>query len=109
MGSCEPACPNGSKNFDGATTDGRYVDFRFSGGWLSVERGPVGAPPDTDMEEVLSECISPFGTMDITPEQICDILGIMVLGQKIVSREGARGSRGFDWSGRRLIGRARIY
>jgi hypothetical protein len=93
--------PNGSKHFDAFTSDKRPVDFRFSGGWLTVEIGPAGAAPDgPDMKEVLSIPISPFGTMDIQPEQICDILGLTVNGQKIDSAGIATGARGFDWSGR---------
>src|ERR1035438_1801137 len=37
--------PNGSRHFDALTSDRRPVDFRFGGGWLSVEIGPVDAPP----------------------------------------------------------------
>ncbi|HEY1758261.1 MAG TPA: hypothetical protein VGG72_23015 [Bryobacteraceae bacterium] len=92
---------NGSKHFDAITSHNRPVDFRFGGGWLSVEIGPVNAPPDgPDMQEVLSIRISPFGTMDIHPEQICDILGLTVNGRKIDSAGMAQGARGFDWSGR---------
>ena len=93
--------PNGSKHFDALTSDKRPVDFRFGGGWLSVEIGPLNAPPDgPDMQEVLSIPISPFGTMDIWPEQICDILGLTVNGQKIDAAGIPIGARGFDWSGR---------
>jgi hypothetical protein len=93
--------PNGSRNFDGLTSDSRPVDFRFSGGWLTVERRPANAPPNSaDMEEVLSVCISPFGVMDIYPEQICDILGLTVNGRKIDSTGIAAAARGFNWSGR---------
>jgi hypothetical protein len=91
---------NGSKHFDATTSDGRPVDFRFGGGWLSVEIGPPGSSPDgPGMKEVLSLPISPFGTMDIQPEQICDILGLTVNGNKIDSAGIATGARGFDWSG----------
>jgi hypothetical protein len=93
--------PHGSKHFDAITSDYRPVDFRFSGGWLTVERGPANAPADgPDMEEVLSIPIAPFGTMDIEPEQICDILGLTVNGQRIDSAGIVAGVRGFDWSGR---------
>jgi hypothetical protein len=92
--------PSGSKNFDGLTSDNRPVDFRFSGGWLSAARGQVGASADADLEEVLSARISPFGTMDITAEQVCDILGITVRGEKVDAPARAMGARGFDWSGR---------
>src|ERR1700733_14319457 len=92
--------PNGSKHFDAFTSDKRPVDFRFSGGWLTVEIGPAGAAPDgPDMKEVLSIPISPFGTMDIQPEQICDILGLTVNGQKIDSAGISTTARGFAWSG----------
>jgi hypothetical protein len=92
--------PNGSRNFDGLTSDRRPIDFRFSSGWLTVERGAAGAPQDdSDMETVLSIPISPFGAMDIQPEQLCDILGLTVNGRK-VAPSGIGGLRGFDWSGR---------
>lgn len=45
-------------------------------------------------------CISPFGTIDIEAEQICDILGLTVNGRKIDSAGLSVASRGFDWSGR---------
>jgi hypothetical protein len=84
---------DGCKHFDALTSDLRPVDFRFSGGWLTVERGP-------DMEEVLSVPISPFGTMDMEPEQLCDILGLTVNGRNIDSAGIRTGAHGFDWSGR---------
>ena len=93
--------PNGSKNFDGLTSDMRPVDFRFSGGWLIVEVGPPHARPDgDDMEEVLSIQIAPFGVMDISPEQICDMLGLTVNGRRVEAPILPAGARGFDWSGR---------
>jgi hypothetical protein len=91
---------NGSKHFDAFTSDNRPVDFRFSGGWLSVEIGPAGTPLESpEMKEVLAIPIAPFGTMDIEPEQICDILGLTVNGQRIDSAGMRTGARGFDWSG----------
>jgi hypothetical protein len=92
---------DGYKHLDGLTSDQRPIGFRFSGGWLTVERGAaVNAPPDSGaMEEILSVSIAPFGVMDIEPEQVCDILGLTVNGRKIVSGMGPR-ARGFDWSGR---------
>jgi len=83
--------PNGSRNFDGLTSDGHALDFRFSSGWLTVER---------DEEEVLSQQIAPFGITDIWPEDICDILGLTVNGEKISAEPLPPMSRGFDWSGR---------
>jgi hypothetical protein len=92
---------DGGKHFAALTSDGRPIDFRFSGGWLTVEAGPVNAPPDgPDMEELLSIPIAPFGTMDIEPEQLCDILGLTVNGQKIDSAGMRIGVHGYDWSGR---------
>ena len=52
------------------------------------------------MEEVLAAAISPFGTMDIQAEQLCDILGITVNGKKVDPPTRPGGARGFDWSGR---------
>jgi hypothetical protein len=93
--------PSGSRNFDAVTSDKRPVDVRFSGGWLTVKIGPANAPLDgPDMKEVLSIRTSPFGTMDIEPEQICDILGLTVDGWKIDSAGIATAVRGCDWSGR---------
>jgi hypothetical protein len=92
--------PQGTKHFEAFTHDRRPVDFWFSGGWLTVSRGPVDAPMDCpEMEEVLSRKIAPFGTMDIEPEQICDILGITINGHPIDSAGMRTGVRGFDWSG----------
>lgn len=91
----------GTKHFDAITSDGRPVDFWFSGGWLTVSRGPAGASVDCpDMEEIVAAKIAPFGTMDIEPEQICDMLGITVNGHRIDSAGIRTGARGFDWSGR---------
>lgn len=92
--------PESSRFFDACTSDRRPVHIRFSGGWLTVERGPIGAPRDSDrMEEILCRKIAPFGTMDIEPEQICDILGITVNGNRIDSAGVRTRARGFDWSG----------
>jgi hypothetical protein len=91
--------PNGSRNFDARTSDGRPVDFRFSSGWLTVERGQPGASPDDEMEEVLSLQIAPFGIVDIFPDDICDILGLTVNGEKVALEWIPPQSRGFDWSG----------
>jgi hypothetical protein len=65
--------PSGSKTSDGVISDNRPVDFRFSGGWLSVERGEVGAPANTDMEEVLAAAISLFGAHYLLVEHAPDV------------------------------------
>lgn len=92
--------PNGPKHHDGITSDNRPVDFWFSGGWLTVSRGPVGAAAETpDMEEIFSTRIAPFGTLDIEPAQICEMCGITVQGRKVEAAD--RSHLGyFDWSGR---------
>ena len=90
--------PDGSRNHAATTCDGRPVDFRFSSGWLTVQRGEPGSSPDDDMEEILSLQISPFGITDIFPEQLCDILGLTVQGERITAPLLAS-ARGFDWSG----------
>jgi hypothetical protein len=82
--------PNGSRNFDGLTSDGHVLDFRFSSGWLTVER---------DEEEVLSQQIAPFGILDIWPEDICNILGLTINGERIPVTPVSLHSGGFDWSG----------
>ncbi len=93
--------PNGSRNFDAVTSDGRAVDFRFSSGWLTVSRTAPGVTdPDAEMEEVLSQPISFFGIMEILPEQICDVLGLTVQGKKVPVGQISSLSGRFDWSGR---------
>jgi hypothetical protein len=52
------------------------------------------------METVLSMPISPFGTIDIFPEDICEILGLTVNGKQISAPPVAPGGLDFDWSGR---------
>jgi len=92
--------PDGSRNHSARTSDNRPVDIRFSSGWLTVERGPVDAPDDSpEMEEVLSLPIAPFGIMDIKPQQICDLLGLTVDGERVDTAGVYLGARGFDWSG----------
>jgi hypothetical protein len=66
---------------------------------LTVERGEAGASPDDRMEEVLSVQISPFGIIDIFPEQLCNILGLTVSGHTVSLSRGIPADR-FDWSGR---------
>jgi hypothetical protein len=82
---------DGYKNFEGVTSEGDRFEVHFSGGWITVER--AGA-------EVLSEAIAPFGTMDMTPEQVCDVLGLTVRGERIDTAGMRTGVRGYDWSGR---------
>lgn len=94
-----PLLPYGSKNHHGRTIDGKPIDVRFSSGYLSVKIGPEGAEPTSqEMKEILISCIAPFGTMDILPEQICDILGITIAGEKIFYN-GPPPSYGIDLSG----------
>lgn len=91
--------PSGSRNFVASTSDGHPLDFRFSSGWLIVERGDAGASADDQMKEVLSMPIAPFGITDISAEQICDILGLTVEGDR-PEASAVPAMRGFDWSGR---------
>jgi hypothetical protein len=91
--------PNGSRNFDAITSDKRPIDIRFSSGWLTVERGQPGASADDEMEEVLSLQIAPFGIIDIFPEDICDILGVTVNGEKVSVPSLPPHSVDFDWTG----------
>jgi hypothetical protein len=80
--------PNGSRNFGARTSDGRPIDFRFSSGWLTVERGEPGArDKETDSETVLSVQVAPLGVTDIYPEDLYDILGFTVPGRMISSSE----------------------
>lgn len=91
--------PNGSKNYDAMTVDGRPVDFRFSSGWLTVKIGPQGSK-NTDyalMETIIEQPIAPFGTMHISPDQLADILGLTF--QEKVPAPDKGNLRSFDWSG----------
>ena len=47
------------------------------------------------MDAVLSMSISPFGAMDILPEQLCGIMGVTVKGQKVSASGLKPRSRGF--------------
>lgn len=92
--------PNGSKNYEAMTVDGRPVDFRFSGGWLTAKIGPQGSK-NTDyalMETVIQQPIAPFGTMYISPDQLADILGL-TFQEKIPAPDKGE-LRSFDWSGK---------
>jgi hypothetical protein len=77
--------PNGSQNFDAVTTDGAPVSFRFSGGWLEARRSIVdGTTNFFEMSTVsFLRQIAPFGTTEILPEQLCELLGITVEGKEI--------------------------
>tara|TARA_R110002072_G_scaffold169422_1_gene323042 strand:+ start:730 stop:1875 length:1146 start_codon:yes stop_codon:yes gene_type:complete len=70
----------GSRNHHATTTDGHFIDIRFSSGWLTVSVTKHGA---NEPEEIIKKPIAPFGTTDIFSEQICDILGLTVNGEKI--------------------------
>ncbi|QQG36352.1 MAG: hypothetical protein HYS17_00740 [Micavibrio aeruginosavorus] len=77
--------PDGSKNHLAVTTDGKIIGFRFSSGVLHVRYSdPGGTDSFFQMEnELYKKAIAPFGTTDIFPEQLCDIIGLTVQGQKI--------------------------
>jgi hypothetical protein len=93
--------PNGSRNFDAVTADGRAVDFRFSSGWLTVSRAAAGViDPDAEMEEVVSRQIGYFGITEILPEQICDILGLTVQDKTVPVPTISQMASVMDWSGR---------
>jgi hypothetical protein len=80
-------------------TTGRSISD-FSGGWLTVKIGEPGASADDEfMHEVLSMQIAPFGIIDISPDQICDMLGLTINGSKVPVPQIAPGSEWFDWSG----------
>ena len=100
MGSSGWPVPNGTKHFEAITSDRRPIDIQFSGGWLTVTEGPKSAPLDSpEMREILCVRIAPWGTLDIRPDQVCDILGITVNGNRIDSAGTRTAARGFDWSG----------
>ncbi len=103
---------NGSRNYDAITTDGKPLGFRFSSGWLTAKHSEAGGPNNyNEMKNVIVEqSIAPFGTQYISPEQICDILGLTVQGEKVSApseeevvaiKANMTGSGDFfDWSGR---------
>ena len=77
--------PEGSRNHLAKTIDGKIIGFRFSSGWLDVRYSNSG---DTDSffqmkHQYYKNPIAPFGTTRILPEQLCDLLGLTVRGQKI--------------------------
>jgi hypothetical protein len=77
--------PNGAFAFVGTTTDNRPVDIKYRSGWLQVWSGEPGAP-STDEERVLVAKIGPLYHGYMLPEQVCDVLGLTIKGQKPVLR-----------------------
>lgn len=95
---------NGSKNYDAITTDGRLMGFRFSSGWLTVNYSEAGGSNQFFRMDktLLEQRIAPFGTTDLYPEQICDLLGLTVGGKRAIVPEidNRGGGRYFDFSGK---------
>lgn len=87
--------------FSARTTDGHPVSFKYRGGWITVFRGEKDAAEDNSPKSVFEKCIGPPAHWGILPEQLCDLLGITVQGQKIIVPEEKRINAGFsDWSGK---------
>lgn len=102
------------RSFHVRTTDGVPLYIRFSSGWLSVYRGETNLPNATMGDPLIAQHkIAPFGVTGITPEQICDVLGLTVQGKKIEGpdekqsnkiKQNMSGSGDFfDWSGRTAV------
>lgn len=62
-------------NYEAKTTDGRDVCFQYKRAWLTVYEGK-----DCENEIFSTDEINSYRLL---PEQICDILGITVRGQKV--------------------------
>jgi hypothetical protein len=95
--------PNGTFAFVGTTTDNRPVDIKYRNGWIQVWSGKPGAP-STD-EDVLVAKIGPPYHGCMLPEQVCDVLGLTIKGQKPALSEERRLEAAehesiLDWSGR---------
>lgn len=88
--------------YRGRTSDGRPIFLAYDNGWLVVatedDRNRLG-------EELLSVQIGPNFNGDMLLEQICDLTGITLRGEKPALsdetwREAAERSWVLDWSGR---------
>ncbi|MGM0423152.1 MAG: hypothetical protein ACQEQL_08680 [Pseudomonadota bacterium] len=74
--------PDGSRNHAAYTSEGWQLDFRFSGGWLTVSLDKDATGDLQNMTVIIEKHIAPFGTTKIFPEQLCDICGLTVQGEK---------------------------
>jgi hypothetical protein len=86
----------------GHMADGREVYLRYDNGWISVS---VGNSRDQLEEELLGARIGPMFNGDMLLEQICDLTGITIRGEKQSLseekwREAAEKDHILDWSGR---------
>jgi len=65
------SCPT---QFDGNSSDGKYVYIRYRDGRLTIE---------VDGEEIYAEHFGPYLHGDILLEQISELTGLMVNGEKL--------------------------
>jgi hypothetical protein len=91
------------------TADGSPVYIRYRGATLRVYKGSPGDPENSqDMELLLNETIGPILHGVILLEQVCDLTGITVRGEKLaLSEEAWRQAVQKEWiidfSGRRVF------
>jgi hypothetical protein len=96
--------------FESRTTDGYPVSFKYRGGWIQAWRGDKGATESAYTNSMLEQAIGPPAHWGILPEQICDLLGMTVQGQKVVVPEEKRIEQGlYDWSGKTTYWRSQHY
>jgi hypothetical protein len=93
------SCPS---QFYGRTAAGRQIYMRYRGGWLAVWEGTDG---DLFENELLSANIGPALDGDILLEQVCDLTGITIRGDKpsLTDAEWRAANEErpvMDWSGR---------
>lgn len=91
--------------FWGRTTDNRPVYIRYRGGGLSVQIGAIGAPEDEAKQILLNSMIAPWPHGVILLEQVCDLLGMTICGERpLLSEDKLRSAAEeedvLDWSGR---------
>jgi len=93
------SCPS---QFYGRTADGRQIYMRYRNGWLEIWEG---TDSDLFQRELLRAEFGPPFDGDILLEQVCDLAGITIRGEKqFLSdaewRAAAQEGPVMDWSGR---------
>ncbi|MDE1153780.1 MAG: hypothetical protein PW788_14695 [Micavibrio sp.] len=91
---------NGGYTFHARMVDDKSVWFIYRFGFLSAGYGATAVRD----ESILKKRIAPIGFMEILPEQLCDILGLTVRGEKVaLSRDKLAEQQSwgnvFDFSG----------
>jgi hypothetical protein len=102
-----------TSDFRGRTSDGRPVNICYKSGWLSIEQGAPGADHYGPMTTLLEAGIGDPLHGEILIEQVCDLTGITIRGERqSLSEEKRRGEAEhgpiLDFSGRTTYWRRQL-